>query len=66
MVEKMKTDVDRQLLVLTIQKIWLKLTFFYFVTKSSQRPFLFSLPFPKFLKQNFMYFGHKHVKTQNQ
>ena len=27
------------------------------------RPFLSSLRFPKFWKQNFMYFGHKHVET---
>ena len=27
------------------------------------RPFLSSLPFPKFEKQNFIYFGHKHVET---
>ena len=27
------------------------------------RPFLSSLPFLKFLKQNLMYFRHKHVET---
>ena len=27
------------------------------------RPFLSSLPFLKFQKQNSMYFGHKHVET---
>ena len=26
-------------------------------------PFLSSLTFPKFWKQNFMYFGHKHVQV---
>ena len=25
-------------------------------------PFVSFLPFPKFLKENFMYFSHKHVK----
>ena len=28
------------------------------------RPFLSYLPFPIFWKQNFMYFGHKHVETE--
>ena len=27
------------------------------------RPFLSSLPFPKFWKQNFMFYGHKHLET---
>ena len=26
-------------------------------------PFVFSLPFPKFRKQNFIYFLRKHVET---
>ena len=29
------------------------------------RTFLSSLTFPKFWKQNFMYYGHKHVETSN-
>ena len=69
MVKKIKTDVDRLLLVLIIKKnlqyILLKLNFF-----SISKPkvvylpsFLFSLIFPKFGIQNFMYFGHKHVET---
>ena len=28
------------------------------------RPFSSVLPFPKFLKENLMYFGHKHVETE--
>ena len=30
------------------------------------RPFVSSLTFLKFSKQNFMYFGHKHVEPYNQ
>ena len=61
-------DVNRLLLVLIMKKkflihfakielLILKLKVVYL------RPFLSYLPLPKFFKQNFMYFGHKHVET---
>ena len=67
MVEKIKMDVDRLLLVSKLKKgfryILLKLDFFS--TSNSKvvhlRPFLSSLSFTKFQKQNFVYFRHKHV-----
>ena len=69
MAEKMKTDADRLLLVLIMKKNYLiyfvKLNFFLiFETKSILSTSVFSyLSFPKFRKQNFMYFGHEHVET---
>ena len=69
MVEKIKTDVDRLLLILILKKnfryILLKLNFFSLSKPKVVylRPFLSSLPSPKFWKVNFMYFRHKHVKT---
>ena len=76
MVEKIKTDVDRPLLVLKMKTkfryILLKVNFFKFRNQNlSTKPiyllsFFPSLTFPKFWKQNFMYFGHKHVETLNQ
>ena len=70
MAEEIKTDVDRLLLVL-IMKInlliyFVELTFFFHFRKPKivyLRQFLSSLPFPKFWKQNFMYFEHKHAGT---
>ena len=69
MVEKLKTNVDRLLLVLIMEqkfpKYFVKLDFFSFLKPNVVylRPFLNSLQFPKFWEQNFMYFGHKHVET---
>ena len=68
MVEKMKTEVDRLLFVLIIRKnpkYFVKPNFFSFLKSNVVylRPFLSSLPFPKFWKKNFMYFEHKHVET---
>ena len=61
MAEKIKTDVDRLLLISKLKKsfrhILLNLKLFP-ILKSKVvylRPFLFSLPFPKFSKENFMY-----------
>ena len=63
MVQKIETDVDKLLLVLKmnknfpiyITKIQLLL---YFETKVVYvRPFLSSLPFTRFWKENFIYFG---------
>ena len=68
MVEKIKTDLDI-LLVLKMKKkvryILTKLNFFS-ISKPKLvylRLFLSSLPFPKFWKENFMYFSRKHVET---
>ena len=69
MLEKMKTDVDRLLLILTLEKtfpkyfVWLNFVSFPKPDVVYLRPFLTSLQFPKFWKQNFMFFGHKHVET---
>ena len=51
MIEKIKTDVDILLLVSKLKKSYL-------------RPFSFSLPFFKFWKENYVYFGHEHVETR--
>ena len=63
-VMKIKTDVNRLLLVLTMKKnfryILIKLNFFS-ISKPNVVylcPFLSSLPFLKFWKLNFMYFSH--------
>ena len=37
--------------------------FFIIKIKSSLRPFLSSLPFPKLGTQNLMYFGHEDVES---
>ena len=69
MVEKIKTDVDRVHLVLIMEKkipkYFVKLNFFSFskLNVVYLHPFLTSLQFPEFWKQNFMFFGHKYVKT---
>ena len=69
MVEKMKTDVDRLLLILIMgkkfPKYFVKLNFFLFLKPNLVylHSFLASPQFSKFLKQNFMYFRHKHVET---
>ena len=72
MVDKIQMDVDRLLLVLIMKKnfryILPKLDFFS-ISKPKVvylRPFLSSLPFSKFGKENFMYFRNKRVKTWNQ
>ena len=66
--DKIKTDVDRLLLVSKLTKCSILAkyigTFFFIVkTKSIYRPFLSFLPFLKFWKKRFIYFGHKHVET---
>ena len=69
MVEKIKTDVDELLLVLTMKNKFLiyfaKIELFSisYPKVVYLRPFLSSRTFPKFWKQNLMYFGHKDVKT---
>ena len=68
-VEKVKTDVDSLRFVLIMEqkfpKYFVKLNFFSFLKPNVVYllPFLTFLQFPKFWKQNFMYFGHKHVET---
>ena len=71
MLDKIKTDVDRLLLILIMKKKFvdifceIELFFSFSISKVVYlRPFLFYLPFPKFWKQNFMYFAHKHVETR--
>ena len=69
MVDKIKTDVDRLLLVSKMKKSSISQnisTNFFSLLKPKVvylRPFLSYLPFSKFWKQNFMYFGYKHVET---
>ena len=69
MVEKIKTHVDRLLLILIMKRkfpiYFFKIELFLFskLKVVYLRLFLSSLLFPKFKKQNFMYFGHKHVET---
>ena len=64
-----KLCLDRLLLVMIMekefQKYFSKLNFFSFskVNVVYLRSFLISLQCPKFWKQNFMYFVHKHVET---
>ena len=63
----MKTDVDRLRLVLEmikkIRKYFVESNFFSFLKPNLVylRSFLASLSFPKFLKQNFMYFLEIHI-----
>ena len=67
--EKIKTDVDRLLLVSKLKKSSILAKYirkFVFIIKTKVvylHPFLSFLPFLKFRKQHFMYFGHKHVET---
>ena len=61
-------DVDGLLLVSKLKKSSILAKYvgnfsFIIKTKSSLCPFSSSLPFCKFRKQNFMYFGYKLVKT---
>ena len=69
MVDEIKTEVDRLLLVSKLKKssISQNISTNFFSLSSPKvvylRPFLSSLPFPNFWKQNFMYFAHKHVET---
>ena len=69
MVEKIKTEVDRVLLVLNMKKnfpiYFTKIELFLnFETESSLSiPVLPYIPFFKFWKENFIYFKHKHVET---
>ena len=69
MVDKIKTDVDTLHLVSKMKKSSISKnisTIFFSLSKPKVvylRPFLSSLPFPNFFKQNFMYFAHKHVET---
>ena len=71
MVEKMKTDADKLLLVLKMEKFFkkyfVKLNCFSFSKPNVVylRLFSSSLPFLKVLKQNFTYFVHKHVEMNN-
>ena len=70
MLEKIKMEVDRLLLVL-IMKINFPTyfaeieLFFNFETKISLSTsvFIFSITIPKFRKQMFIHFVHKHVET---
>ena len=65
----MKTEADKLLLVLRTKRIFpinfAKIEFFsiYKPQVVYLRPFVSSQPFPKFSKQNYMYFGYKHVET---
>ena len=69
MVKKIKTDVDRLLLVLKMKNVQFKQNIselFFSLLKPKViylRLFLSSLPSPKFWKQNLMNFEHKHVET---
>ena len=65
----MKTEIDRLLFVLITKKtskIFCKIEFFSFLKPNLVYlcPLLSFIPFPKFSKQNFMYFGHKHNKKK--
>ena len=69
MVEKIKKDADRLLLVSKLKKRSILAKYignFFSLSKSKVVylcPFLSSLPFLNFRKENFMYVGHKHVET---
>ena len=69
MVEKIQTDVDRLILVLKLKKCWIIARYigtFFLLSKPKVvylRLFLSSLTFPTFWKQNFVYFGHKHIEN---
>ena len=65
MVERIKTNVDRLLLVSNLKENYISENLFSSLKLNVVylRPFLFSLPFPKFRKQHFIYFGHKHFET---
>ena len=69
MVGKIKTDVDGLLLNLTMKKnfpidfVKIELLSFFKSKAVHLHLFLSTLPFPKHWKQNFIYFGLKHVET---
>ena len=69
MLERMKTDVDRLLLVSKFRKSSSLAKYignFFPFSKPKVvyvRPFSSSLTFQKFWKQRFVYFGHKHLET---
>ena len=69
MVDNIKTDVDRLLLVSKMKKKFVDIfceieLFFIFETKSCLSTSVFIISaFLKFFKQNFMYLAHKHVET---
>ena len=71
MLEKIKKEVSRLLLVLKLKKISISVKYigiFFLLTKPKVvylSPFLFSSLFLKFWKQNFMYFEHKHAFEKN-
>ena len=62
-------DVDRLHLVSKIKKSLISQNIFVIFLLLSKpkviylHPFSYSVPFLKTWKQNFMYFGHKHVET---
>ena len=66
-VEKLKEEVDRQLLVQKIEKSSIlakSMQNIFLLSKPKVvylRPFSSSLPFPKFWKQKLMYFGHNSL-----
>ena len=69
MVDKIKTDANRQLLVWKILKSSIlansiRNLFFIIKNKSSICPFLSSLSFSKFRIQNLMHFGRKYAETR--
>ena len=72
MVEKIKTDLDRLLLILTMKKSFPMYSDgieLFSISKPKVvyfSPFLSTLPSQKFRNENPMYFRHKHVETQNQ
>ena len=69
MAEQIKIDADRLLLVLIMKKNLLinfvKLKFASFLKPKVVylRPFSSYVTILKFWKQNFMYFGHKHLEN---
>ena len=69
MLLKIKSDVDRLLLVLTVKEhfpmYFAKIEhFLYFETKSSLSTYEFIFSTISLLKQKFMYFGQKHTIHQ--
>ena len=69
MAEKIKTDLNKLLLDSKINKVQFQNNMpekYFSLSKPkvvNLRIFLSSLSFPKFWKQNFIYFGLKHIKT---
>ena len=70
MLEKIKTEVDRLLLCFKSEKnsiLSKSIDIFFSFSKPKVvylRLILPFLSFPKFWKQNFMYFGRKHAETE--